>query len=195
MHKAAVAEAPEHPDDPHGFGEAHPALGVVVRDVQPLVQAAFNAPARRILLGPAGGVELRRRQAAHQRDDFRGVVAQVSPQKRDLCDAGEIHFLGRRRAGAQHAQFLSAFVDLPLACQLRRRIPRGKNAPAALPLIFQCEPARWDEFVARGGAAELFLGLQEKLVQRVVANVLHHPAEGGLAGGGIATIGLRAHAS
>ena len=118
----------------------------------------------------------------------------MAPQERDLSDAGVIHFLGRRRARAEHPQLLSAFVDLTLARQVRRRIPRGKNAPAALPLIFQCEPARWDEFVARGGAAELFLGLQEKLVQRVVINVLHHPAKRGLTGGGIKAVGLRAHA-
>ena len=61
VHKAAVAEAPEHPDDPHGFGQAHRALVIVVPNVQPLVQAAFNAPGRPILLEPLSGVGLRRR--------------------------------------------------------------------------------------------------------------------------------------
>ena len=64
-------------------------------------------------------------------------------QEGDLFDAGEVHFLGRCRARAQHANFQSAFVDLPPARQLRRFVPRGKNAPAALRLIFQCWPARW----------------------------------------------------
>jgi hypothetical protein len=58
----------------------------------------FNAPGRPICLKPAGGGEFCRRHTAHQRDGFRGVVAQVPPQERDLFDAGEIHFLGRRRA-------------------------------------------------------------------------------------------------
>jgi len=131
MHEEAVAEAAEHPDDSHGLGQAHAALVVAVRDVQALVQAAFDAPSGPVAFQPLRGVQLGGRQARHQRDGFRGVVAQVPPQERDLLDAREVRFFGRRRARAQHAHFQSAFVDLTPACQMRRRVPWGGRAAGA----------------------------------------------------------------
>lgn len=44
MHEAAIAEATEPANDPHGSGPAPAALLVAVGDLQALVQAAFDAP-------------------------------------------------------------------------------------------------------------------------------------------------------
>jgi len=48
VHKEAVAEAAKHPDDAHGTGPAHAALIVAVRNIQALVQAAFDTQAARL---------------------------------------------------------------------------------------------------------------------------------------------------
>ena len=78
MHEQTVAEAAQHPYHPHGAGLAHPALIIVMGDVQALVQAVFNAPGGAIGLQPLRRVQCLRRQARHQRHDFRPVLAQVA---------------------------------------------------------------------------------------------------------------------
>ena len=130
VQEEAVAEAAEHPDGPHGLRQAHAALVVAVRDIQALVQAAFDAPGRPVAFQPLRGVQLGGRQARHQRDGFRGVLAQVAAQERDLLDAGEVHRLGAAGAGAQDTQFGLAFVELAFTRQRGRGHPRGKNPPA-----------------------------------------------------------------
>ena len=77
MHEQAVGEAPKHAHDAHGLGLADPALVVQVRDIQSLVQAAFDAPGRPIVRQPLCDVEFGGRQAGHQGHDFGRVLAQV----------------------------------------------------------------------------------------------------------------------
>ena len=62
---------------------------------------------------------------------------------------------------------------------------------AAVPGLFAVQH---DEFVARCGAAELFLRLQKNQFKRVGIDPFHQAAKGGLAWGGIVSSGLLAHA-
>lgn len=52
FHKEAVAQAPEHPQDPNAIGTPNAAAIIVVRHIQPLMRAVFNAPAISIELEP-----------------------------------------------------------------------------------------------------------------------------------------------
>ena len=130
VHEQAVAQTPEHPDDPHGLGQAHAALVVTVRDVQTLVQTAFDAPGGAVKRQPLGGLQVFGQQAGDERNGFRGVLAQVTAQPGDLLDAGKVHRLGAAGAGTQDAQFGLAFVELTLAGQRRGGRARGENPPA-----------------------------------------------------------------
>ena len=112
-------------------------------DVQPLVQAAFNAPGGPRGRQPWGGGQFRRRQAAPQDHHFRGVLAQVSSQESHLLHTGKSHRLRAGGPRAQQAQFGLALVDLTLARQRGRRLPRGKNAPEAPPPVVGCSLAAW----------------------------------------------------
>ena len=44
-HKQAVGQAPVHAQNEHGFGFLHSASIVIVGNIQPLVEPAFNPPA------------------------------------------------------------------------------------------------------------------------------------------------------
>jgi hypothetical protein len=44
LHKEAVGQAAEDAQDAHAVGMADAAAVVIVRDIQPLVQAVFDAP-------------------------------------------------------------------------------------------------------------------------------------------------------
>ena len=127
VQEETVAEAAEHADDPHGLGQVHATLVVAVRDVQALVPAAFDAPGGAVELQPPGGVQLCGQEAGDQRDRFRGVLAQVATQARDLLNAGKVHRLGTAGAGTQDARFGLTFVELTAA---RQR-------------VFRCWPAGW----------------------------------------------------
>ena len=129
MQEEAVADAAEHPDDPHRVRQAHAALVGAVRDIQALVQTAFDAPGGPVARQPLRGVQLGGRQARHQRDGFRRVLAQVPAQERVLGDARKVHRLGAAGQGAQDAQFGLAFVELAFTRQRGRGFLRGGNPP------------------------------------------------------------------
>jgi hypothetical protein len=78
MHEQTVAEAPKHPHDSHGLWFAYSALVVQMRDVQSLVQSAFDAPGCPVVLQPLSGVQGFGRKAGHQGDGLGGVLAQMS---------------------------------------------------------------------------------------------------------------------
>jgi hypothetical protein len=120
MHEETVAEAPKHAHDSHRVWPADPALVVEMRHVQSLVQSAFDAPGRPVELQPLSGIQGLGYKAGHQRDGFRGVLAQMPAQERDLLHTRKVHLLGAGRAGAQHASFGLSFVELTLAGQRRR---------------------------------------------------------------------------
>jgi len=130
MQEQAVAPTPKHAHDEHRMGLAHAAEVVVMRDVQTLVQTAFDAPGGAIVFEPLGRAQFLRGQAGRQRHHFRTMMAKLAPQQGDLFDARKVYRLGGRRLRAQHADFQSAFVGLTGAGQLCRRLARGKNPPA-----------------------------------------------------------------
>ena len=143
FHKEAVAKAPQHRHQPHRPGPTHPAGVFPMGDVQALVQAAFNAPGGPSVRQPWGGGQFRRWQAGYQSHHFRGVLAQVSAQEGHLRHQGKSHRLRAGRPRAQHTHLGLALVDLTLAGQGGRRLPRGKNAPAAPPPVVGCSLAAW----------------------------------------------------
>lgn len=86
-----------------------------MRDVQALVQSAFDAPGGPVVVKPLSGVQRFGPKAGHQRDGFRGVLAQMPAQERDLFYAGKVHLLGRGRVRAQDPRFGLALVELTAA--------------------------------------------------------------------------------
>lgn len=143
MHEKAVTKASKHSYDAHGLRQAHAALVIEMADIQPQVQAVFDSPGRAIVGQPLRSAQLVRWQTAHQGDGLRLVMAQLAPQQSDLLDKGKIDFFRAGRSRTEHTHFQSAFVDLTSARQMRGGLLRGKNAPEALGLIFQCSGARW----------------------------------------------------
>src|SRR6185503_11087252 len=94
MHAKAVAEATEHADHTHGGGGPDAALVFPMRNVQALVQPAFDAPGGAVIGQPLGCCEILRTEARHQGDGLGAMVPEVAPEKRDLFDARKIHLLG-----------------------------------------------------------------------------------------------------
>lgn len=94
-----------------------------------MVPAAFDAPGGTIMLEPLGGAEIFGQETGHQCDDFRLMVAQVAAQQSDLLDTGKIDGFGGGGLRTQNPEFGLSFVDLTLARQAGRRLPRGKNPP------------------------------------------------------------------
>ncbi len=131
MHKQAVAQTAEHSDHPHGAGQTHAALIIQVGDIQPLVQAAFDAPGGAIILEPLARLEFCGEKARHQGYGFRAVVPQVAAQQRDLFDAGKVDLFGGGPGGAQGAGFELPFVELTAARQRRRCVLPEKKRRAA----------------------------------------------------------------
>jgi hypothetical protein len=75
FHEEAVAQAAKDAQHMHGVGMADTATVVVLRDVQPLVQAVFDAAeAGAIKPQPGGGVQFGRRGAGQQGDGL-GLAA------------------------------------------------------------------------------------------------------------------------
>lgn len=71
LHEQTVAEAAEQTGHEHGRGAANAAAVVVVRNVQPLVQAIFDAAkARPVEFQPLLGLKFVRPGAGQQRDLF-----------------------------------------------------------------------------------------------------------------------------
>lgn len=65
VHEQAVAKASKHARDAHGLWFTDPALVVLMRDVQALVQPAFDAPGSAVILQPLSSVQGLGRQAGH----------------------------------------------------------------------------------------------------------------------------------
>ncbi len=129
MNAEAVAEATKHADDAHRLGFAHSAEIIEVGDVESLVEAAFDAPGRTIVLKPLGGAEFSGQETGHQGDDFRLVVAQVAAQQGHRLDTGKIDGFGSGGLGTQHSEFGLAFIYLTLARQAGGCLSRGKIPP------------------------------------------------------------------
>jgi hypothetical protein len=142
MQEETITEAAQRAHHAQGPGQAHAALVIQMADVQPQVQAVLNAPSGPVVGQPLSGVELAGRQAGHQGDGLRLVLAQVPPQQGHLFDAGKIDFFRAGCARAQDPDFQLPFVKLPAAAQRWSRLGWGENALAARGPIFQCSLVR-----------------------------------------------------
>ncbi len=106
----AVAQAPKHPHDPHGLRLADAAAVVVVRNVQALMQTAFDAPACAVQFQPAPGIELPGCRTGDQSDFFGLTAAGLAQEPGRLAGEGEEKFLGAEFSGLNAATFLAAFI-------------------------------------------------------------------------------------
>ncbi len=122
VQEVAVAETAEHPDDPHRVRQAHASLVIAVRDVQALVQDAFDAPGRAVALQPLRGPNSAGGRLVISATVFRGLLAQQG----EFARRGENYRLGAGRAGAQEARFGLAFAELTSAHQRSCGRARGK---------------------------------------------------------------------
>jgi hypothetical protein len=86
LHEEAIADAKEQPHDEHAGGEANPAPVVVVRDIQALMQAVFDAAKTGpVELQPPLGVEFIGLRAGEQGDVFVLAAVALAQQSGGLC--------------------------------------------------------------------------------------------------------------
>ena len=110
MHVEADAEATEHAEHPDGVAMAHAAAVFLGRDIQPLMQPIFDAPALAVELQPAGGVEPLRRRAAEQVHGFRLPRAHLAVQHGRLRRGRKANLLRADCLALQRAGFLPALI-------------------------------------------------------------------------------------
>src|ERR1051325_5780224 len=70
FHKQAIGDATVHSENQDAFVALDPAAVVIVRDIQPLMQATLDPPALAVEEQPEQSLELFRRGAANQSDFF-----------------------------------------------------------------------------------------------------------------------------
>lgn len=143
VHKQTMAEAAQHPQNPHGPGMSHPAVVFQVGHLQALVKSAFDAPGGPVCGRPLCGGEFARRQACEQGHGFRGVVAQVASEPGDLLCGWEADLFGACRAAAQDARLGPAFVEPAAGGQCWVLVFRGKNPPVARGRFAGCAFGVW----------------------------------------------------
>jgi len=114
-----------------------------MRDIQTLVEAAFDAPGCPVELQPLGGIQRSRLEAGDQRDRFGGVFSKVPAQERDLFDAGKIHRFSGGCLTTQYSQFGQSLVELTFAGQVRSGLARGKNPLEERARVFRWWLAAW----------------------------------------------------
>ena len=129
FHKEAVAQASEHSHNPNPIGAANPAAILVVRDVQPLMGAGFNAPGRSIELEPPQSRQLPGLHTAHQRHQFVFTACDLAQEQGALLGKRKTDLFGRQRRRAEGPALRPALVDFLGAGLSRRGLQRGKNRP------------------------------------------------------------------
>ena len=126
----AVADAAEQPGDEHTGREPNSAAVVIVRNVQPLVEAVFDASkASSVQREPLLRVEFFRLGAGQQADVLVLATVTLAEQSGGLCHQGKTDLFGRDRLGQDRTARQAALVVLQRAELSRRRLPRGGNPP------------------------------------------------------------------
>lgn len=142
VHEEAVAQSPEHAHDPHGLRMLDTAAVVVVRDVEALMQTAFDAPACAIQFQPAPGIELLGSGTGDQSDFFGFAAAGFAQEPGRLAGEGKEKLLGAEFSCLNAATFLAAFILFHRARLGGARCLRGKNPPQGHKPVFGCSHAR-----------------------------------------------------
>lgn len=144
LHKPAVGDPAEEPHHEHGRRTANPAAVIIVRNVQPLVQAIFNAPKTSpIELQPLLGVELCWGRAGQQDNVFVPSAFGLAQQSGGLRRQRKANLLRRNRLGLEGAaHHLALFVSQGAELS-RGRFPRGENPPWGRGAAARYAGARW----------------------------------------------------
>ena len=125
----ADGETSQHPQDPDSVAVTHAALVFVGGRIDPLMQAAFDAPVLTVGGEPLGRVQALRAAAGDQMHRFGLVLANVAIQ---LCDLLSVWEAGTFRGDLLRANlpaFPSAAIDLVGPRHRRRHGLRGKRPP------------------------------------------------------------------
>ena len=130
FHEEAVGQAPEQAQHRHAVGMADAAAVVVVRNVQPLVEAVFNASkAGTVELQPPRGIQALGRSAGQQGDRFRFAPGGLAAHPGDLRGSREADGFGGCRGGAEDAGFIAASITFLSADAGAGRFLRGERLP------------------------------------------------------------------
>jgi hypothetical protein len=126
FHEEAVGQPRKDAMDGHRVGRAQPALVVVARDVEPGVQAGFDAPRGAVEPEPVEGAEPLGREAGEQGDGFGLLPVDFPAQPRALGGERKARLLGGEGAALDGAGFAPALVAFAAAGQ---RGARGAYFP------------------------------------------------------------------
>jgi hypothetical protein len=130
LHQKAVGQAPEQAQHRHAVGVADAAAVVVVRNIQPLVQAVFNAPkAGAVELQPQGSIQALGRGAGQQGDRFGFAPGGLAAYPGDLRGGREADGFGGGRGRAEDAGFIPAAIAFLSADAGAGRFLRGERLP------------------------------------------------------------------
>ena len=130
FHEEAVGQATNDAQHEHGVGMSNAATIVILRDVEPLVQAVFDAAeAATIEPQPGLGIQLLGRGAGEQGDGLRLTAGGLAADSGYLCGRRETDRLRGSRGGAENADFIPAAIALLGACACARRFLRGERLP------------------------------------------------------------------
>ena len=143
FHEQAVGDPTVGTQEQHPLITLDPAAIIVVRNVEPLVESAFDPPAVAVGLEPLSGVEPFGRQARHQGDFFVFPPGGLPEQARSLPREGKADVFPSQFGGGDTAIFMTSFV-FPLLPRLRRSgLPEGGNPLEERSPSIQCSPAAW----------------------------------------------------
>ena len=95
FHEEAVAQTSEHPHHPNPFGILDTATIIVVRNIQTLVSATFNAPGVAVEPEPFCGRKLLGRGAGDQGDQFVFAPFDLTQEQGRLLGQRKADLLGR----------------------------------------------------------------------------------------------------
>jgi len=143
FHEQAVGDPPIHPEDQHPLVALDAAAIIVVGNIQPLMQAAFDSPTLAIEGQPRLGVELFGRGAGDQGHLFVGATLGLTQQAGDLGRAGEADVLGGDGGGADDPILVTALVLLLGTGLGGRGVLRGENPLGERRPSFPRWPGGW----------------------------------------------------
>lgn len=128
FHKEAVGQPSEHSHDPHPLGVANATAVVVVRNIQALVQAVFDAAKTcAVEAKPGWSVQFVGGGVGEQADQLIFAIGRLAQQARGLGDQGEADRLGRDGLGSDGSALDSTSVNFQRAELVKRRLVRGEN--------------------------------------------------------------------
>lgn len=146
FHEEAVGQAPKHAENPDALVALDPATVIIVRDVQALMESAFDSPAGSIKLEPLRGVEPLGRRAGDQSHLLVFAPGGLAQQPRRLAREGKAHVLGFNGGGLDAAIFDAALVFFRGARLRRGGLLQGGKAPRERRLSFQCWLSMWVDY-------------------------------------------------